>query len=201
VYNYIKELRKRALEFEQKDINNKKSISFLGKNQRQIICIIPSILLLWFLQNGFSDSFVEYISNALSILIGLFLTAIIFSLDKFYEKKDLKNVSSVEKILDIQAYNYTKQFTYITGYSIILCVFTLVLLSFSSLFASLANIDIRDYCIDFSKISISTIGNGVLVFCVMLQRFFVLYWLSSIVYNTLFVIGSLVKYMTLKMDR
>jgi hypothetical protein len=149
------------------------------------------------LKNGFPENFVDYMSNALSILIGLFSTAIIFSFDKFYEKKDLSKASSTEKVIDRQSYNYTKQFVYITGYSIILCAFTLVFLSFSSLFSSLANINIFDYYFDLH----GSIWIAILIPLVLLQRFLILYWLSSIVYNTLFVISSLVKYMTLKMDR
>jgi hypothetical protein len=197
LYSYIKELRKCALELERKDINNQDAISFFAKNQRRIVCAIPSLLLIWCLKNGFPENFVDYMSNALSILIGLFSTAIIFSFDKFYEKKDLTDASSTEKVIDKQSYNYTKQFVYITGYSIILCVFTLVLLSFSSLFSLLANINIFDYYFDLH----GSIWIVILIPLVLLQRFLILYWLSSIVYNTLFVIGSLVKYMTLKMDR
>ncbi|MDR0606668.1 MAG: hypothetical protein LBG80_20545 [Bacteroidales bacterium] len=201
IFNYVNQLRNKALELERRDINNKEATSFLEKYQRRLICIIPSVLLAWFLKEGFPSSFVEYVSNALSILIGLFSTAIIFSFDKFYDKKDLTNASSVEKLIDVQSYNYTKQFTYITGYSIILCLFALVFLSFSSLFSELANINIYNYKLDFHNITIKKIKYFFVIPAVILQRFLVLYWLSSIIYNTLFVIGSLVKYMTLKMDR
>jgi uncharacterized protein (DUF3820 family) len=197
IYDYIKELRKRTLELERKDINNHVAVSFFAKNQRRILCAIPSLLLLWYLKNGFPENFVDYMSNALSILIGLFSTAIIFSFDKFYEKKDLSKASSTEKVIDKQSYNYTKQFVHITGYSIILCVFALVFLSFSSLFSSLTNINIFDYYFDLH----GSIWISILIPLVLVQRFLILYWLSNIVYNTLFVISSLVKYMTLKMDR
>jgi len=201
IFNYINQLRNKALELERRDINNKEATSFFGKHQRRIFCIIPSVLLVSFLKAGFPDGFIEYVSSVLAILIGLFSTAIIFSFDKFYEKKDLTTASSIEKLIDTQSYNYTKQFTYITGYSIILCLFSLVLLSFSFLFSDFASVDLRNYKFDIKNVSIDKVRCFFLVFAVVLQRFLIFYWLSSIIYNTLFAIGSLVKYMTLKMDR
>lgn len=201
VYKYVVELRRKASELERKDINNNEAKSFLSRSQRQILCAIPSLILLYLLKNGFPSDFVSYISNALSILIGLFSTAIIFSFDKFYKNRDLTTASSNVKLIDIQSYNYTKQFVYITGYSIILCVFTLVFLSFSSLFETIASVNIWEYRVCLSGIDCDSIMNFLLVTLIVLQRFYIIYWMSTIVYNTLFTIGSLVKFMTLKMDR
>jgi hypothetical protein len=196
---YIKDLRKEAHRFECTDINNKVSKSFLGKNQRRIICIISSVTIFLFLKKGFNPDFVAYASTAISILIGLFTTAIIFILDK-YQPISVQNPTSREKLWDTQAYNYTKQFAYITGYNIVLCVFVLVLLSFSALFVDFFNVDIWTYkfCTNINLTSAST---ALMIFVIVIQRFLILYWLASIVYNTLYAISSMVKYIIVKIER
>lgn len=189
-----------AHRFERTDINNNVSISFWGRNQRRIICLVPSLILLFLLDEGFNSDFVAYASTALSILIGLFTTAIIFILDK-YQPLNIQNPNSKEKLWDTQAYNYTKQFAYITGYNIVLCVFALVLLSFSALFKDFFNINIFQYSLNLKEIGVDAICNFLIVTLVVVQRLFVLYWLANIVYNTLYAISSMVKYMVVKIER
>ena len=221
---YIKDLRKEAHRFECTDINNKVSKSFWGQNQRRIICITSSLIIFLFLKEGFNPDFVAYASTAISILIGLFTTTIIFILDKYKpvnrqdtntllllriintlnrseEEEKLPPANSREKLWETQAYNYTKQFAFITGYNIVLCVFTLVLLSFSSLFVDTFNINVWSYEFCWDIINYKTIVTALIVLLVIIQRFFVLYWLASIAYNTLYAVSSMVKYMIVKMDR
>lgn len=130
---YLINLRAEAHRFERTDINNYVSKTFWGRNQRRIICLVPSLGLFFLLAEGFTSDFVSYASTALSILIGLFTTAIIFILDKYYPISN-EHPNSQQKLWDKQAFNYTKQFAFITGYNIVLCVYALVLLSFSALF-------------------------------------------------------------------
>ena len=197
---YLKDLRREAHRFECTDINNNICTSFWGRNQRRFICFIPSLILVWLLDKGFTSDFVAYASSALSILIGLFTTSIIFILDK-YQSIDLEQANSREKLWDTQAYNYTKQFAYITGYSIILCLFTLVFLSFSALFEDFFSIDISLYYLDLKKLDIISLSNFLYIIVVIFQRLMIFYWLASIVYNTLYVISSMVKYMIVKIER
>lgn len=197
---YLKDLRREAHRFECTDINNNICNSFWGRNQRRFICFIPSLILVWLLDKGFTSDFVAYASSALSILIGLFTTSIIFILDK-YQSIDLEQANSREKLWDTQAYNYTKQFAYITGYSIILCLFTLVFLSFSALFEDFFSIDISLYYLDLKKLDIISLSNFLYIIVVIFQRLMIFYWLASIVYNTLYVISSMVKYMIVKIER
>lgn len=195
---YLKDLRREAHRFECTDINNNICTSFWGRNQRRFICFIPSLILVWL--KGFTSDFVAYASSALSILIGLFTTSIIFILDK-YQSIDLEQANSREKLWDTQAYNYTKQFAYITGYSIVLCLFTLVFLSFSALFEDFFSIDISLYYLDLKKLDIISLSNFLCIIVVIFQRLMIFYWLASIVYNTLYVISSMVKYMIVKIER
>ena len=187
---YLKDLRREAHRFE----------CTWGRNQRRFICFIPSLILVWLLDKGFTSDFVAYASSALSILIGLFTTSIIFILDK-YQSIDLEQANSREKLWDTQAYNYTKQFAYITGYSIVLCLFTLVFLSFSALFEDFFSIDISLYYLDLKKLDIISLSNFLCIIVVIFQRLMIFYWLASIVYNTLYVISSMVKYMIVKIER
>jgi len=197
---YLKDLRTDAHRFERTDINNNVSSSFWGRNQRRIICFIPSIVLLLLLKEGFNLDFVAYASTALSILIGLFTTAIIFILDK-YQVIGTESANSREKLWNKQAFNYTKQFAYITGYNIVLCVFALVLLSLSALFKELFSTDIYQYTLELKNIDRKAICNCGVVMLIVIQRILVLYWLACIVYNTLYVISSMVKYMIVKIER
>ena len=197
---YIKELRKEAHRFERTDINNSESQTFWGRNQRRIICVISSVIIFLCMHKGFNPNFVAYASTAISILIGFFTTAIIFILDK-YKPIDTENFTSREKLWDIQAYNYTKQFSYIIGYNIVLCVFTLVLLSFNALFEDFFSTNIWEYGFCFKIINTENLSNSLILTVVIAQRILVLYWLASIVYNTLYAISSMVKYMIVKIDR
>ncbi|NJX16710.1 hypothetical protein [Tamlana crocina] len=197
---YTKQLKKKATEYEQKDINGNTSASFKDKYARKLVSFFVAIVLLVSLNTGFSETFISYVSTILSIFIGLFITALIFSFDKFYVKKDLTKANSQEKLIDTQSFNFSKQFSYLTGYNIILSIFTLVLLSISTLFPDLSSINAFEYKLDFSTIKAEYIYNFIQIILIYIQRFLVLYWLSSIIYLTIFIISSMVNYMSLKTD-
>ena len=200
---YITNLRRGAHRFEYTDINNKISNSFLDRNQRRIICIIPSLTIVLFLKNGFTQEFVAYASTAISILIGLFSANIIFILDKYksIDKETMSALSSREKLWDIQAYNYTKQFAYVTGYSIVLCVYVIILLSLCALFPDVFNSNLWKYKFCFNEFNYKTIGLALINSSIIIQRFLVLYWLFSIAYNTLYAISSMINFTIVKIDR
>lgn len=224
---YLRELRKNAKRFERTDINDKEDKSFWGRNLRRVICIIVSIGFVWHLKEGFTQNFVSYASSVLSILIGLFITAIIFSFDKFYHKenidekvyevnvddtttnttkdyvlstKEIIRSNSKKALWNKQSHTYSKQFAFITGYNIVLCVFTIVVLSFNTLFEKTMATNLHDYHFDFTSLSKETLLNFLVGSLVAIQRFFVLYWITSVVYNTLFIVSSMVNFMTVKID-
>jgi hypothetical protein len=197
---YTKLLKKKAIEYEQKDINGKTSVSFRERYARKLISSFVALILILLLKTGFSDTFISYVSTILSIFIGLFITALIFSFDKFYVKKDLTKANAQEKLMDVQSFNFSKQFSYVTGYNIILSIFTLVLLSINTLFPEISSINIFQYELNFSDIKTEYICNFIQISFIYVQRFLVLYWLSSIIYLTIFIISSMVNYMSLKID-
>jgi hypothetical protein len=201
LFRYLFSLRKNAIYFERLDINGHVSTTFLARNSRRIICFTFSIILVLLLKKGFSSIFISYASTILSIFIGLFITAMIFSFDRFYFKIDFNIASAKEKLLNTQAFNYSKQFAFITGYNIVLALFTLMFISFSALFEDFMNKNPFEYHFifsNFNEVAIFTFFNLLIIF---LQRFLVLYWLACILYNTLFLVSSMVKFMTLKLNR
>jgi|SRR5690554_1731352 len=197
---YTKLLKKKAIEYEQKDINGKTSVNFKDRYARKLISFGMALTLLFLIKTGFSEVFISYVATILSIFIGLFITALIFSFDKFYVKKNLTKANAQEKVVDIQSFNFSKQFSFVTGYNIILSIATLVLLSINTLFPEISSINIFEYYLNFNNIKINEILNFIQILFVYIQRFLVLYWLTSIVYLTMFIISSMVNYMSLKMD-
>ncbi len=201
---YLKILRKEASRFERTDINNKVDESFRAKYSVKITFAIISIGLVLLLKNGFSESFVSYVSSVLSILVGLFITALIFSFDKFYEPSNEENPNSRIKLWETQAHNYAKKFAYITSYTIVLSIFTLVLLAVSALFEKSTQLNVFNlsFCFECAKnIECNAFKLFSIAIFVIIQRFLVLYWLLKIMYNTLFIVSSMVQYMTTKIDR
>lgn len=200
---YLKILRQEASRFERTDINNKVDETFRAKYLVKISFSIVAIVLVVLLKNGFGDSFVSYVSSVLSILVGLFITALIFSFDKFYEPSNEENPNSRIKLWETQAHNYAKKFAYITSYTIVLSIFTLVLLAVSALFqkATQLNVFNLSFCIECVKKDFNSLKLFGIAFFVIIQRFLVLYWLLKIMYNTLFIVSSMVQYMTTKIDR
>lgn len=198
---YLSILRKQASRFERTDINNKVDESFSAKYLVKLVFSIISVVFVYLLKDGFSDSFISYVSSVLSILVGLFITALIFSFDKFYEPSKEDNPTSRIKLWETQAYNYAKKFAYITSHTIVLSIFTLVLLAVSALFEETKiNVFELTFCIDCLK-DLKILGTFLLAAFVVIQRFLVLYWLLKIMYNTLFVVSSMVQYMTTKIDQ
>jgi len=201
---YLRILRKEASRFERTDINNKVDISFNSKYLVKIVFVLISIGLNLLLKNGFSDSFISYVSSVLSILVGLFITALIFSFDKFYEPNKGEYLDSRIKLWETQAYNYAKKFAYITSYTILISIFTLVILALSALFkeATQLNVFNLSFCKDcISLNNLNWFKLFALSLFVLIQRFLVLYWLLRIMYNTLYIVSSMVQYMTTKIDR
>lgn len=82
--NFFTLLMKGARESESININNRKK-GFWKRNTRIIVCTLLSLILVIITKSGFSNDFVSFISTVLSIFVGLFITALIFALDRFYE--------------------------------------------------------------------------------------------------------------------
>lgn len=199
---YLFLLKKKAERFERTDINGIVDESFCAKYLVKVFIGIISLFILLFLKKGFSEDFVSYTSSSLSIIVGLFITAMIFGFDKFYEPLKNKEIAnSREKIWNTQGYNYAMKFAYITGYTIVLSVFSLVLLSISALFKEETSFNVFLLKFTFKNFGKEEILLFFISTGLTLQRFLVLYWLLRIIYNTLFIVSSMVQYMTTKIGR
>jgi hypothetical protein len=198
---YLKELRADAIRFERTDLNGTVATSFLLKNARRIVCMSLSICLVIFVEEGFSSNFISYASTVLSVLIGLFISAMIFSFDRFYEKIDLTRANATEKLWDTQSYNYSKQFAYITGYNIVMSIFAIGLLTISALFDAPLSMNPHSYVFTFDNTTTESILTFIFLSLITIQRLLILYWIACVMYNTLFLVSSMVKFMTLKLDR
>ena len=201
---YLKILNRQANLLARTDINGVEKSDFYSKYLIKITFVLISIGLTLMLKNGFGEIFISYVSSVLSILVGLFITALIFSFDKFYDPTKDENPSSRIKLWEIQAYNYAQKFAYLTSLTIIMSVFTLVVLILSTLFVEdfKLNLFSLEFCWNCrSDNYLENIWLFLFSLIVLFQRIFVLYWLLNIMYNTLFIVSSMVQYMTTKMNR
>jgi|GEM_PF-842050 len=226
---YLIDLRKNALRFERIDINGVEDKSFVFKYLSRFICLTTAIGVVYVMDQGFSESFTSYISTVLSILIGLFITALIFSFDKFYQKSGFEKISaqvriyeeraeepertleiaigdisepnSKEKFWNTQGYNYTKQFSYIIGYNIVLSIICIILISFCTLFPVANSLELSKFRWIEGEVEGQHIWLFLKVSLLLLLRVGTLYLIGMVMYNTLFVVTSMVTFMNAKMDR
>lgn len=200
---YVTNIRGKALKFESLDINGNLYKSFFKRHLRKILGVLFSISIIFQLKNGFNNEFIQYATTILSVFIGLFATALIFSFDRFYKKfeeKELEKATVSLKLYQIKSYNFSKKFAYITGYNILLSIISISLLLLSVLFKKFFSINFYSYEFVFNDFNLNHFINFILIIIIFIQRFFVLYWLFSIFYFTLFLVSSLVIFMTEKYD-
>lgn len=198
---YLRQLKNDAIRYERTDLNGNVTTSFFLKNARRITSSVIAVALVIFIKDGFTATFISYASTVLSILIGLFITAMIFSFDKFYEKIDLSTATAKQKLWEIQSYNYSKQFAYITGYNIVLSVLAIAFLTLNALFEKEMSLNVYNYNFTPKHITFQSLITSLGLSLLTVQRFLVLYWIASVMYNTLFLVSSMVKFMTLKLDK
>lgn len=198
-------IRQKADQLQRTSLSGTENNSFSSRYGIKLMSLVAASILVVILDKGFSSDFVSFASTVLSILIGLFITAVIFSFDKFYEPKtegqsDLQSLE--DEARDIQSFNYTKQFSYITGYNIILCIVTIVLLGISALFPTTSEVLLhkQEFLLLSDMQFKDIIYTGKLILLVS-QRIAVVYFLIRIIHNTLFVVSSMVNYMIVKIER
>lgn len=80
----------KARESETMDINNRRR-PFIQRNARLLLSYPLSFIVLLTLPEGYNNDFLQLGASILAILIGLFLTALVFALDKFYIPSKKKN--------------------------------------------------------------------------------------------------------------
>ena len=206
-----------ARQSEIKDINGNMKSPFF-KNCRIILGIIISIGLLVLVPSGYDDSFLQLVTTIVSIFIGLFLTALVFALDKFYKPNlckigdynleilhedqlskyelsldEIKHLNAQEKYFQKQSYRYLKQFVVLIGKCVVVSIWTLALVCLYVIFVDYFRIDIYEYiCMKNWYIRIPII---------IIVRFLISYYLIEIFYNTIRIISSMVNFMMAKFEK
>ena len=200
-------VRSKAASFSRTDINGFESAHWADVYGIKILLLIVSCIASWFLPKGFSEGFAAFGSSVFAIFVGLFVTSLIFSLDKFYSKKLTKNLNSTQKLHDDQENNQTKIFAYVTGWTIVLSLVVILLLSLSALFPKVTQLDV----FELTFVSpIESYADGklresiwlfVTVIFLVFQRLAVVYFSLRVMWNTAMIVVTMVDFMTAKMDR
>lgn len=203
-----------ARKSEIQDINGNIK-SFVFKNCRIILGIIISTVLLIVVPKGYDDSFLQLVTTIVSIFIGLFLTTLVFALDKFYKPNhckigdysleilhkeqlskyelsldEIKHLNAQEKNFQKQSYRYLKQFVVLIGKCVVVSIWTLVLVCLYVMFSDFFRIDICEYvCMKNWLIRIPI---------VVVVRFMISYYIVEIFYDTVKIISSMVNFMMAK---
>lgn len=138
-----------------KDINGKSfpkgnlivyKLAFWG-----IACVIVA-----FLPQGLSDSFIDYIKDIFAIFVGFFVTVLCFVFDKLDTERILTpaeedNVPAEQRrdsrknVKIKQEHNYTVRFFYTIGLIILLSTLVILLLIPNIFWKGWFNLDVRDY--------------------------------------------------------
>ena len=193
----LHEARKR----ETLDINDNRK-NFLGRNLRRIFSTGAAIVVILTLRNGFEKEFLELVATILSIFIGLFITALIFAIDKYgnisINTKD--NPDSRTKIFVTQSQNYIRLFNVLIGKNILLCVVTLALLGVNILYPEPFKTNPFNYKFA-NPASTYNITLFVALSALIIQRGGIIYLLVSIFYDTIRIVSTLVNYMSAYIDR
>ena len=213
----------KARESEALDINNKRK-SFIRRNGRYLCAIPFTIFVLCTLHNGYNIEFLQLGASILAILIGLFLTALVFALDKFYsphknkkgdyrvdvsEKEHTRNIeisvdeivfeNAREKLWQKQSLYYVQKFNVLVGKNVIVGVWALVLICLNVMYMDFFNIDIADY--SFVPISIQSFLVFIRLSLIVVVRFFICYYIIEVFYNTIRIISSMVNFMSVKIKK
>ncbi len=192
---YLKIVRKKALKYERIDINGNE-IKPLKFYFRVFVFVFISLSLLFVSRNGFSEKLLEYCVSALSILIGLFITVLVFVSEKIPDKEGKnENTSGKERTKKIQLFNFYKQFSFMIGRTTILSVYCLIVIFI------LMQIGVSYNPFDYSFVSQISLESVCLFFKIVINltfRFLFIFWMIRIFYNTLFAVSSLTNVINLK---
>lgn len=214
----------KSRELEKLDINNKKK-TFIKRNFRYLFSIVVSFLLVFTITSGYSNDFLQLSASILSILIGLFITALVFALDKFYiprnnnvgdynveikEKEETKNIEiSIDKITNENANDklwqkqslyYVQKFNVLVGKSVIVGVMALALICINVIFLDFFSIDISDYELTH-KITSEIVLSFITILVVVIVRFIICYFMIEVFYNTINIISSMVNFMSVRIKK
>lgn len=220
---FINYIYSKAREYEALDINHKRK-SFIERNSRYLFAFPFSVFIICTLQEGYSSEFLQLGASILAILIGLFITALVFALDKFYNpsvnnKKDYKLVLSEnertrnlemsidevkflnakEKLWNKQSLYYVQKFNVIVGKSVIVGVWALALICLNVMYIDFFSVDLSNYA--FVSLTFQSFLIFLKFLLVVLIRFLICYYVIEVFCNTIKIISSMVNFMSVKIKR
>lgn len=213
----------KARESETLDINNRRK-PFIRRNGRLLLSYPLSFIVLLTLPAGYNNDFLQLGASILAILIGLFLTALVFALDKFYippRKKDgdyrvektendqtrsieisveeIKYENALEKLWQKQSLYYVQQFNVLVGKNVIVGIWALALICTYVMYYNFFSVRLDDY--SFVEITLPSIFLFLKLLLIIASRFFICYFLIEMFYNTVRIISSMVNFMSIRIQR
>lgn len=213
----------KARESETLDINNRRK-PFIRRNGRLLLSYPLSFIVLLTLPAGYNNDFLQLGASILAILIGLFLTALVFALDKFYippKKKDgdyrlettendqtrsieisveeIVYENAQEKLWQKQSLYYVQQFNVLVGKNVIVGIWALALICTYVMYYNFFSVRLDDY--SFVEITLPSIFLFLKLLLIIASRFFICYFLIEMFYNTVRIISSMVNFMSIRIQR
>lgn len=213
----------KARESETLDINNRRK-PFIRRNGRLLLSYPLSFIVLLTLPAGYNNDFLQLGASIIAILIGLFLTALVFALDKFYippKKKDgdyrlettendqtrrieisveeIVYENAQEKLWQKQSLYYVQQFNVLVGKNVIVGIWALALICTYVMYYNFFSVRLDDYA--FVEITLPSIFLFLKLLLIIAGRFFICYFLIEMFYNTVRIISSMVNFMSIRIQR
>lgn len=221
--SFIHFVYSKARESETLDINNRRK-SFFQSNCRYLLTYPFTIFILCTLKEGYSSDFLQLGASILAILIGLFLTALVFALDKFYvphrndigdyklginENEEIRNIeisidkiefkSAREKLWRKHSLYYVQNFNVLVGKSVIVGVWALALICLNVMYIDFFSINLFGYT--FTPITIQSFLLFSKLSFVVVVRFLICYYMIEVFYNTIRIISSMTNFMSVRIKK
>lgn len=213
----------KARESETLDINNRKR-PFIQRNGRLLLSLPLSFIVQLTLPTGYNNEFLQLGASILAILIGLFLTALVFALDKFYippkknkgdyrldltEKENTRRIelsvdemvieNAHEKLWQKQTLYYVQKFNVLVGKCVIVGILALALICIYVMYFDFFNLNYKDYC--FVAVTFSSILTFLKLLLIIVVRFSICYYMVEMFYNTIRIISSMVNFMSVRIQK
>ena len=222
-HSFIHFVYSKARKSETLDINNKKK-SFVRRNGRYLVAYPITLFVLFSLSEGYNNEFLQLGASILAILIGLFLTALVFALDKFYipppkksgdyklyleENEQTRNIefsidevvfeNAREKLWQKQSFYYVQKFNVLIGKSVIVGIWALALICINVMYSSFFSINIANYTT--APITLQSFSIFLKLTSVIVVRFLICYFMIEVFYNTIRIISSMVNFMSVRIKK
>lgn len=212
-----------ARECETLDVNNRKK-TFVQRNGRYLFAYPTTCFVLCTLSEGFSNDFLQLGASILSIFIGLFLTALVFALDKFYiptnnnlgdykldvdengmnrnievsiDKIEFQNAQ--DKLWQKQSLYYVQKFNILVGKNVIIGIWALALICINVMYSSFFSINLANYTT--VPITLQSFLIFLKLLSVVVVRFLICYFMIEVFYNTIGIISSMVNFMSVRIKK